>query len=198
MRNYKRIIRLMLVCTLGFLASCSDDEEVFYYSYKNIEYSIEEGDGKYTYETQWERYNTIANNSGTETEDMKISVGGLYNDYQEYYVFKSESETFNPTVGHVHVPLPSGISDEGVITFRLNEGEFTTEKMISADAGSREFVIPPMKKLILERKLEIETLQLSFKATFQRHPKGKDIVVTGKFICSKPVSAKIRQTLEDI
>lgn len=198
MKFYQKLFQLMLVCTLGFFTSCSDDEEVFYYSYKDIEYSIEEGDGKYIYETQWEKYFTIVNNSGAEMKDMKISAGGLYNDYQEYYVFNSESETFNPTVGYVHVPIPSALSDEGTILFQEKEGEYITEKMITTDAGMRDFVVPPMKKLVLERKLEIETLRLTYKATFQRHPKGQDIVVTGKFIYAKPISAQVKETLEDI
>ena len=197
MKNFKQTITLMLVCALGFLASCSDDEDVFYYSFKSIEYTMEEEDGIMTYETPEEIYKTITNNS---SEDLKISTGNVYQGYDEYYVFKcDDQENFNPTVGYVHVPLP-GVNAEGNIVVGSDMGEYTMERVVTYNlsAGWKDRVIPPMKKLSLWRTLQIEKRVFTYKATFERHPKGEDLVVKGKFIHAKPTSAITRESLEDI
>ena len=197
MKNFKQTITLMLVCALGFLASCSDDADVFYYSFKNIEYTMEEEDGIMTYETSEEIYKTITNNS---SEDLKISTGNVYQGYDEYYVFKcDDQENFNPTVGYVHVPLP-GVNAEGNIVVGSDMGEYTMERVVTYNlsAGWKDRVIPPMKKLSLWRTLQIEKRVFTYKATFERHPKGEDLVVKGKFIHAKPTSAITRESLEDI
>ena len=75
MKNFKQTITLMLVCALGFLVSCSDEEDVFYYSFKSIEYTMEEEDGIMTYDTPEEIYKTITNNS---SEDLKITTGNIF------------------------------------------------------------------------------------------------------------------------
>lgn len=198
MKNLKQTITLMLFCALGFLASCSDDEDVFYYSFKNIEYTMEEEDGIMTYETPEEIYRTITNNSA---EELTISVGNVFQGYDEYYVFKCDTpEEFNPTVGYVHVPLPRVNAEGAIVVDNNSMGEYTMEKMVTYNlaAGWNEYVIPPMQKLCLWRTLEIEKKVFTYKATFQRHPKGEDLVVKGKFIHAKPVSAITRESLEDI
>ena len=197
MKIFKQTITRMLVCALGFLASCSDDEDVFYYSFKSIEYTMEEEDGIMTYETPEEIYKTISNNS---SEDLKISTGNVYQGYDEYYVFKCDNqENFNPTVGYVHVPLP-GVNAGGNIVVGSDMGEYTMERVEknNLSAGWKEHVIPPMKKLCLWRTLQIEKHVFTYKATFERHPRGEDLVVKGKFIHAKPISSMARQTLEDI
>ena len=197
MKIFKQTIALMLVCALGFLASCSDEEDVFYYSFKSIEYTMEEEDGIMTYDTPEEIYKTITNNS---SEDLKISTGNIFQGYDEYYVFKCDNqENFNPTVGYVHVPIP-GVNYEGNIVVGDDMGEYTMEKMVTYNlvAGWKEHVIPPMKKLRLWRTLQIEKHVFTYKATFQRHPKGEDLVVKGKFIHEMPTSAITRESFEDI
>ena len=199
MKIFKQTIALMLVCALGFLASCSDEEDVFYYSFKSIEYTMEEEDGIMTYDTPEEIYKTITNNS---SEDLKISTGNIFQGYDEYYVFKCDNqENFNPTVGYVHVPIP-GVNYEGNIVLGVGSdmGEYTMEKMVTYNlaAGWKEHVIPPMKKLRLWRTLQIEKHVFTYKATFQRHPKGEDLVVKGKFIHEMPTSAITRESFEDI
>ena len=197
MKNFKQTITLMLVCALGFLVSCSDEEDVFYYSFKSIEYTMEEEDGIMTYDTPEEIYKTITNNS---SEDLKISTGNIFQGYDEYYVFKCDNqENFNPTVGYVHVPIP-GVNYEGNIVVGDDMGEYTMEKMVTCNlaAGWKEHVIPPMKKLRLWRTLQIEKHVFTYKATFQRHPKGEDLVVKGKFIHEMPTSAITRESFEDI
>lgn len=199
MKNLKQTITLVLFCILGFFTSCSDEEEVFYYSFKSIEYTMEEEDGIMAYDTPWHVYNSVTNTS--ETEDIKVSLGNLYRDYYEYYVFKcDDAENFNPTVGYVHVPLPSGLASDGTVMVSSTMGEYSMEKMVTYDtsAGMREYSIPAKKRLVLECSLEIEKKVFTYKATFQRHPKGEDLVVRGKFIHAKPVSSMARQTLEDI
>ena len=197
MKNFKQTITLMLVCALGFLVSCSDEEDVFYYSFKSIEYTMEEEDGIMTYDTPEEIYKTITNNS---SEDLKISTGNIFQGYDEYYVFKCDNqENFNPTVGYVHVPIP-GVNYEGNIVVGDDMGEYTMEKMVTYNlvAGWKEHVIPPMKKLRLWRTLQIKKHVFTYKATFQRHPKGEDLVVKGKFIHEMPTSAITRESFEDI
>ena len=135
MKNLKLTFTLMLVCALGLLASCSDEEEVFYYSFKSIEYTMEEEDGIMNYETPWHVYNSVINTS--ETEDIKVTVGNLHKDYYEYYVFKcDDTENFNPTVGYVHVPLPIGLSPDGTVMVSGTMGEYSLEKMVTYDTSA--------------------------------------------------------------
>ena len=61
-----------------------------------------------------------------------------------------------------------------------------------------EFDVPPMSKLSILRSLKIEKQVFTYTATFERHPKGKDYVVKGKFIHVKPISSKANVILEDI
>ena len=198
MKNFKQTITLMLVCALGFLASCSDDEDVFYYSFKNIEYTVGMEDGVVTYDTEWAHFKTIINDS---SEDLKDSTGDIYAGYDEYYVFKCTTpEKFNPSVGYVHVPLPNGLNADGTVSVGNTMGEYTMDTMLIRDktANWEEFVVPPMKKLSILRSFKIEKQVFTYTATFERHPKGKDLVVTGKFVHVKPITARTSAILEDI
>lgn len=188
----------MLVCALGFLASCEDKEDLFFYTFKSIEYTVGEEDGVMTHETPWEIYKTIVNKT---SQDLTISTGNVHDGYYEYYMFKCDTpEDFNPSVGHVHVPLPSGLSSDGTVSVGSTLGEYTMDKMEVRNlaAGWKEHVIPPMKQLRLWRTLEIEKQVFTYTATFERHPKGKDLVVKGKFVHAKPISTITRESLEDI
>ena len=198
MKNFKQTIMLMLVCALGFLASCSDEEDVFYYSFKSIEYTMEEDDGITTYYTPEEIYKTIANYS---SEELKYSPGNIYAGHEEYYQFKCATpEGFNPTPGDVHVPLPNGLTPDGTVSVGSTMGEYTMDIMLThAEADIwEEFDVPPMKKLSILRSLKIEKREFTYTATFERHPKGKDLVVTGKFISAKPISSIAEAIMEDI
>ena len=162
MKNFKQTIMLMLVCALGFLASCSDEEDVFYYSFKSIEYTMEGDDGITTYYTPEEIYKTIANYS---SEELKYSPGNIYAGHEEYYQFKCATpEGFNPTPGDVHVPLPSGLAPDGTVLVSSTMGEYSMEKMVTYDvsAGMREYSVPAQKRLVLECSLEIEKKVFSY------------------------------------
>lgn len=198
MKNLKQIFTLMLVCALGFLASCSDEEDVFYYSFKSIEYTVEEEDGVTTYDIPEGIYRTVTNNSA---EELKYSIGNIYEGYNEFYLFKCATpEEFNPTPGYVHVPLPIGLSSDGTVSVGSTMGEYTMDTMMIHDETSnrQEHVVPPMKKLSISRALKIQKRVFTYTATFERHPKGKDLVVKGKFIHQIPVSAIFSTILEDI
>ena len=54
MKNYKLFVSMMLISVVTFFSSCSDDEDVFYYSFKDIEYMVGSDDGMTEYETHWE------------------------------------------------------------------------------------------------------------------------------------------------
>ena len=45
---------VILISIMTFFSSCSEDEEIFYYSFKNIEYSLSSDDGIAEYDTPWE------------------------------------------------------------------------------------------------------------------------------------------------
>ena len=187
----------MLVCALGFLASCSDEEDVFYYTFKNVEYTVETGDGVTTYDTEWQLFNTFTNNT---QEVRKYSLENIYAGHEEYFQFKCDTpEEFNPTPGDVHIPLPNGLSPDGTVSVGTM-GEYTMDIMLThAEADIwEEFDVPPMKKLSILRSLKIEKREFTYTATFERHPKGKDLVVTGKFISAKPISSITEAIMEDI
>lgn len=198
MKNFKQTITLMLVCALGFLASCSDEEDVFYYTFKNIEYTVEMEDGVTTYDTPEGIYRTVTNDSA---EDLKYSIENIYEGYNEFYLFKCATpEEFNPTPRDVHVPLPNGLSPDGTVSVGSTMGEYTMDIMMTHDETSKrqEYIIPPMKKLSISRSLKIRKHVFTYTATFERHPKGKDLVVKGKFIHEVPVVAIFSTILEDI
>ncbi len=198
MKNFRQTITLMLMCALGFLVSCSDEEGVFYYSFKNIEYTVEGQDGVTTYDIPEGIYRTVTNNSA---EDLKYSIENIYDGYSEFYLFKCATpEEFNPTPGDVHVPLPNGLSPDGTVSVGSTMGEYTMDiKLTPAEADIREeFDVPPMKKLSISRSLKIQKRVFTYTATFERHPKGKDLVVKGKFINEVPVAAIFSTILEDI
>ena len=197
MKNFKQTIMLMLVCALGFLASCSDEEDVFYYTFKNVEYTVETGDGVTTYDTEWQLFNTFTNNT---QEVRKYSLENIYAGHEECFQFKCDTpEEFNPTPGDVHIPLPNGLSPDGTVSVGTM-GEYTMDIQFTHTEADiwEEFDVPPMSKLSILRSLKIEKQVFTYTATFERHPKGKDYVVKGKFIHVKPISSKTNVILEDI
>lgn len=198
MKTYYFFLSMMLIGIMTFLSSCSDDENVFYYSFKDIEYSVYTNDGMTSYETNWEAWQTIVNRA----EDQEISAGSgdIYQGHHEYYYFECDNPSlFNPTVGHVHVPLPQAITLDNQISFDEKEGEYSLEKMeVNRSYESRMYDIPAKTKLTLERKIEMKKLTLTYTATFQRHPSGKDHVVTGKFIRYIPVGIALVEKYEPL
>ena len=191
MKMKNLILKMALFCAIGVLSSCSDDEDVFYYSFKNIEYSVGQGDAITTSETDWEVLQTIVN--GSEDTDVEVEAGDIYQDHHEYYCFKCETlENFNPTVGHVHVPLPQDIVANNQLVFGEEEGEYSMDEVeVPRFYEERDYIIPARTKLTLERKVEFKEMVVSFKASFKRHPSGKDLVVEGKFVRFVPTSISI-------
>ena len=61
MKIYKLFVSMMLMGIVACFSSCSDDENVYYYSFKNIEYTVSAGDGLTSYETNWEVLQSIVN-----------------------------------------------------------------------------------------------------------------------------------------
>ena len=53
-------------------------------------------------------------------------------------------------------------------------------------------------KLVLERKVEMRKLELTYKATFKCHPSGSDYVVTGKFLRYTPVGISLVEKYEPV
>ena len=49
MKIYKLFVSMMLMGIVACFSSCSDDENVYYYSFKNIEYTVSAGDGLTSY-----------------------------------------------------------------------------------------------------------------------------------------------------
>ena len=196
MKNYKWFLCMMLISVVAFFSSCSDNDDVFYYSFKNIEYSVEVGDGMTEYETDWLERFVLVNNGNTE---VTAGPGDMYLGFHERYCFEcGDPSLFNPTVGHVHVPLPKSFSGNQIV-FDEKEGEYS---MLETDVfriyESKMYDVPANTKLTIEGKLEMKKLVLTYTATFQRHPKGQDHVVTGKFVRHIPMSISLVEKYEPV
>ena len=62
----------------------------------------------------------------------------------------------------------------------------------------QRIIIPPKTKLVLERKVVMKKLTLTYAATFKRHPAGKDHVVAGKFIRYIPVGIALMENYQPV
>ena len=198
MKIYKLFVSMMLMGIVACFSSCSDDENVYYYSFKNIEYTVSAGDGMTSYETNWEVLQSIVNGSGDK--EVQAGPGDIYQGYHEYYTFKCDNPgKFNPTVGHVHVPIPQTLVSGSQIVLDEKEGEFSMEENeVIRSYEVRKFNIPAKTKLVLERKVEMRKLELTYKATFKCHPSGSDYVVTGKFLRYTPVGISLVEKYEPV
>ena len=198
MKIYKLFVSMMLMGIVACFSSCSDDENVYYYSFKNIEYTVSAGDGMTSYETNWEVLQSIVNGSGDK--EVQAGPGDIYQGYHEYYTFKCDNPgKFNPTVGHVHVPIPQPLVSGSQIVLDEKEGEFSMEENeVIRSYEERKFNIPAKTKLVLERKVEMRKLELTYKATFKCHPSGSDYVVTGKFLRYTPVGISLVEKYEPV
>ena len=198
MKIYKLFVSMMLMGIVACFSSCSDDENVYYYSFKNIEYTVSAGDGLTSYETNWEVLQSIVNGSGDK--EVQAGPGDIYQGYHEYYTFKCDNPgKFNPTVGQVHVPIPQTLVSGSQIVLDEKEGEFSMEENeVIRSYEERKFNIPAKTKLVLERKVEMRKLELTYKATFKCHPSGSDYVVTGKFLRYTPVGISLVEKYEPV
>lgn len=198
MKIYKLFVSMMLMGIVACFSSCSDDENVYYYSFKNIEYTVSAGDGLTSYETNWEVLQSIVNGSGDK--EVQAGPGDIYQGCHEYYTFKCDNPgKFNPTVGHVHVPIPQTLVSGSQIVLDEKEGEFSMEENeVIRSYEERKFNIPAKTKLVLERKVEMRKLELTYKATFKCHPSGSDYVVTGKFLRYTPVGISLVEKYEPV
>ena len=198
MKIYKLFVSMMLMGIVACFSSCSDDENVYYYSFNNIEYTVSAGDGLTSYETNWEVLQSIVNGSGDK--EVQAGPGDIYQGYHEYYTFKCDNPgKFNPTVGHVHVPIPQTLVSSSQIVLDEKEGEFSMEENeVIRSYEERKFNIPAKTKLVLERKVEMRKLELTYKATFKCHPSGSDYVVTGKFLRYTPVGISLVEKYEPV
>ena len=181
MHLLRLMLKIALICMVLFSTSCSDKEEVYYYSFKDIEYSVEEEDGMIFYETDWEVLQTIVNSS--KDREVEAGPGDLYQGFHEYYYFECKNPAdFNPTVGYVHLRLPQTLSLGNQIVYDDKEGEYSMDPVeVNRSYEGKVYRVPSQTKLTLERKIEMRKLVLSYKAIFQRHPSGKDFIVEGKF-----------------
>ena len=82
----------MLISVVAFFSSCSDskEEDIFYYSFKNIEYSIGSDDGMIEYETPWVDCYILVNKS--ETSEVKAGPSDIYIGYRDRYNFSVKKE----------------------------------------------------------------------------------------------------------
>lgn len=198
MKNYHSMLSMMLIGIMILFSSCSDDEDVFYYSFKDITYSVGTGDGMTEYESPWEECYILVNNS--ETSEVQSGPADIYLGYHDTYRFECDDPTaFNPTVGYVHVPLPEALSSGNQPVLGEKEGEYSMDEVeVDVYKQGKMYPIPPKTKLVVERKVMMKKLVLTYTATFQRHPKGPDHIVTGKFVRHTPMGISLVEKYEPI
>ena len=197
MKNCKLFLSMILMSVVTFFSSCSDDEDVFYYSFKDIEYSVSSDDGMTEYETPWMERFILVNNGETE---VSAGPGDIYRGFHERYYFECKDPSlFNPTVGYVHVPLPEALTSDNHVVFDDKEGEYSmTEVDVPRVYTSDMYDVPAKTKLTIEGKIQMKKLVLTYTATFQRHPGGRDHVVTGKFIRHIPMGITLVEKYEPV
>jgi hypothetical protein len=97
------------------------------------------------------------------------------------------------------VPIPQTLVSGSQIVLDEKEGEFSMEENeVIRSYEERKFNIPAKTKLVLERKVEMRKLELTYKATFKCHPSGSDYVVTGKFLRYTPVGISLVEKYEPV
>ena len=198
MKNFRLIVGMALIGVMTLFSSCSDNEEVYYYSFRSIEYIVADGDGMTEYETPWEECYILVNNS--ETSEVQAGPSDVYLGNNARYNFTCEAPSaFNPTVGHVHVPLPESLSPTNQVVFEEKEGEYSMEEVeVYRPAESKMYTISPKTKLTLKRQVTMKKLVLTYRASFQRHPSGGDHIVTGKFVRYIPVGIALMEEYEPV
>lgn len=197
MKKIDFLLRIMLVGIVAFFTSCSNKEEVFYYSFKNIEYTVGADDGMTQYESNWLERVVLVNNGDAE---VSAGAGDMYRGFHERYYFECKDPSlFNPTVGYVHVPLPQSLDAVNQVVFDEKEGEYSLEEVeVPRSYELKMYDIPAKTKLTIEGKVQMKKLQLTYIATFQRHPNGADYTVTGKFVRHIPAGISLVEKYEPI
>lgn len=188
----------IVLLSLVLFASCSHEEDVYYYKFKDIRYSMEEGDGVQQYDTPM-GISSVTRNFSLDTEAFSPQIDPYVKNH-ERYVFQCDlPEEFNPTVGYVHVPVPVAISEsEIILSTDLKEYSMEeTDDMKRTDLLPA-FPVPPMTKLILSGELTIEKLIVTYHAVFERCPSGEEHVVTGKYIRYRPVEVRVDKKFEKL
>ena len=198
MKNFRLILSMALISVMTLFSSCSDNEGIYYYSFKNIEYTVGDGDGMSEYKTPWEECYILVNNS--ETSEVQAGPSDIYIGNNARYNFTCATPSaFNPTVGYVHVPLPEALTSNNQVVFEDKEGEYSMEEVeVYRPKESKMYTILPKTKLTLKRQVIMKKLILTYKANFQCHPSGSDHVVTGKFVRYTPVGIALMEEYESV
>lgn len=183
---------------LVLFSSCSDEEEVHYYKFKDIQYSMEEGDGIARYDTPMEII-TVTKNSSVKDEMFSPQVDPYVKNHERYVFTCDSSEDFNPTEGYVHVPVPLSIAgNEIVISSDLKEYSMTETDDMKYMEWLPAVVVPPMTKLTLSGELTIEKLTLTYIAVFVCCISGEEYVVKGKYIRYCPCELRVNKKFEEL
>ncbi|MDE6799784.1 MAG: hypothetical protein K2P62_05920 [Phocaeicola sp.] len=181
---------------LALFTSCSNEEDVYYYKFKEIRYSIEEGDGVQEYDTPMEII-SVTRNFSTDQEIFSPQFDPYVKNH-ERYVFRCDSpEEFNPTVGYVHVPIPVSVDEGGIVLSEdLKEYSMTETEDMEDIARFPSYPVPPMTKLTLSGELTIKKTTLTYQAVFVRCPSGEEHIVKGKYIRFRPFDLRVTKTME--
>ena len=158
MKNFRLILSMTLISVMTLFSSCSDNEGIYYYSFRNIEYTIGDGDGMSEYETPWEECYILVNNS--ETSEVQAGPSDIYIGNNARYNFTCATPSaFNPTVGYVHVPLPEALTSNNQVVFEDKGGEYSMEEVeVYRPKESKMYTIPPKTKLTLKRQVTMKKL----------------------------------------
>lgn len=177
-------------------ASCSHEEDVYYYKFKDIRYSMEEGDGVQQYDTPMGIL-SVTRNFSLDAEAFSPQIDPYVKNH-ERYVFQCDfPEEFNPTVGYV--PVPVSVSEgEIVLSTDLKEYSMTETDDMKCVDKLPAFVVPPMTQLTLSGELTMEKLILTYHAVFERCPSGEEHVVTGKYIRYCPCEVRLNKNFEKL
>lgn len=185
------------VCFIGITSCSNDTEEYRSYSFKEIRYSVEDGDGLERYKTPMGIIVSVKNNL---TEDCPSPQSDAFINNHERYVFSSDDlSLFSKVDEPVYVPIPYAIRETHISLTEENKPFSATEIDVSEKIELLpSFTVPPMTSMTLKGELTIEKLTVTYEAIFIEHPSNKEIAVRGKYIRYYPQGIELTPHFEKL
>ncbi len=197
MKKELLVLLITIVCFIGITSCSSDTGEFHLYSFKEIRYSIEDGDGLECYKTPM---GIIVKVNNSTTEDCPSPQSDAFVNNHERYVFSSDNlSLFSMVDEPVYVPIPFAIRGTH-ISLTEEKKPFST---IEIDESKKmellpSFTVPPMTNMTLTGELTIEKLTVTYEAVFIEHPSNKAVNIRGKYIRYYPQGIEITPHFEKL
>lgn len=185
---------IFLLCTL---VACSNDEEINEkYSFKDIRYSLEEGDGKSCFETELPLEVTVNKSSQSKSVIHKP----YENEWEETTFLSDDPEAFT-WMGkeEIYVQAPFTILDKVYANnnMKVKYGAETIQ-IKSPNKSDSSTTIPPHSKLTIGSILTYKRLTVTYTITLTGEYTKTEKQIKGKYIKTVPAYHKATIKLEKL